>query len=103
MMINVNINPRRLKFKRIFGPENQKVSRRRSIWKREQSTRAEAIAGVSRMAEDELDWEEWDGVAPFWQHMVAGSCAGVIEHTCMFPVDTLKTHVQCADCPQRQC
>ena len=56
---------------------------------------------MSPMAEDELDWEEWDGVAPFWQHMVAGSCAGVIEHTCMFPVDTLKTHVQCADCPQR--
>jgi hypothetical protein len=41
------------------------------------------------------DWEEW---APekgkFWHHMVAGSCAGVMEHTAMFPFDTYK--VRCA-------
>lgn len=29
---------------------------------------------------------------------MAGSLAGVIEHTFMFPVDTLKTHVQCDRC-----
>ncbi|KMZ56658.1 putative Mitochondrial carrier protein [Zostera marina] len=30
----------------------------------------------------------------FWQFMIAGSIAGVIEHTAMFPVDTLKTRMQ---------
>ena len=30
--------------------------------------------------------------------MVAGAIAGVAEHTVMFPVDTVKTHVQCEDC-----
>ena len=31
-----------------------------------------------------------------WQHMLAGSCAGVVEHACVFPIDTVKTHVQAA-------
>ncbi|KAH7667545.1 Mitochondrial carrier protein [Dioscorea alata] len=30
----------------------------------------------------------------FWQYMIAGSIAGVVEHTGMFPVDTLKTRMQ---------
>ncbi|XP_024535520.1 mitoferrin [Selaginella moellendorffii] len=30
----------------------------------------------------------------FWQHMVAGSLTGIIEHSAMFPVDTVKIHVQ---------
>ncbi|KAL5974936.1 hypothetical protein ACLOJK_031612 [Asimina triloba] len=30
----------------------------------------------------------------FWQFMVAGSIAGCVEHTAMFPVDTIKTHMQ---------
>ncbi|KAJ0978356.1 hypothetical protein J5N97_013830 [Dioscorea zingiberensis] len=30
----------------------------------------------------------------FWQYMIAGSIAGVVEHTAMFPVDTLKTRMQ---------
>ncbi|XP_058075144.1 uncharacterized protein LOC131223693 [Magnolia sinica] len=30
----------------------------------------------------------------FWQYMVAGSIAGCVEHTAMFPIDTLKTHMQ---------
>ncbi|KAG5515055.1 hypothetical protein RHGRI_036182 [Rhododendron griersonianum] len=30
----------------------------------------------------------------FWQFMVAGSIAGTIEHVAMFPVDTIKTHMQ---------
>ncbi|MQL83485.1 hypothetical protein Taro_015977 [Colocasia esculenta] len=34
-----------------------------------------------------------DGLC-FWQFMAAGSVAGVIEHTAMFPVDTLKTRMQ---------
>ncbi|CAA6661847.1 unnamed protein product [Spirodela intermedia] len=35
----------------------------------------------------------YDGLQ-FWQFMVAGSVAGVVEHTAMFPVDTLKTRMQ---------
>lgn len=30
----------------------------------------------------------------FWQFMVAGSIAGTVEHVAMFPVDTIKTHMQ---------
>ncbi|KAJ0979295.1 hypothetical protein J5N97_014769 [Dioscorea zingiberensis] len=30
----------------------------------------------------------------FWQYMIAGSIAGLVEHTAMFPVDTLKTRMQ---------
>ena len=37
----------------------------------------------------------------FWQYMLAGSVAGVVEHTAMFPVDTLKTHMQAASPPCR--
>ncbi|XP_061359939.1 uncharacterized protein LOC133303983 [Gastrolobium bilobum] len=36
----------------------------------------------------------------FWQFMVAGSIAGMVEHTAMFPVDTVKTHMQAlGSCP----
>ncbi|KAM1525539.1 hypothetical protein TB2_009781 [Malus domestica] len=30
----------------------------------------------------------------FWQFMIAGSIAGLVEHMAMFPVDTLKTRMQ---------
>ncbi|XP_030926239.1 uncharacterized protein LOC126692462 [Quercus robur] len=30
----------------------------------------------------------------FWQFMIAGSIAGMVEHMAMFPVDTLKTRMQ---------
>lgn len=50
---------------------------------------------------DELDidflWEEWEeykGDVPFWQHICCGSMAGIMEHVCMYPVDTVKTHFQ---------
>jgi solute carrier family 25 iron transporter 28/37 len=42
----------------------------------------------------DLDWEEWDGRMPFWKHAFAGSCAGVMEHLGMFPLDTVKTRMQ---------
>lgn len=42
----------------------------------------------------------YDGIE-FWQFMVAGSIAGVIEHTSMFPVDTLKTRMQTQSNPSR--
>ncbi|CAL9058469.1 uncharacterized protein LOC135624751 isoform X1 [Musa acuminata AAA Group] len=37
--------------------------------------------------------QQHDGLR-FWQFMVAGSVAGLVEHTAMFPVDTLKTRMQ---------
>lgn len=39
-------------------------------------------------------WEEWDAQVPLWKHAVAGSLAGVTEHVCMYPLDTVKTHMQ---------
>lgn len=51
--------------------------------------------------EQDLEWEEWDGRSPFLHHCIAGSIAGVAEHTLLYPVDTIKTHMQsyCASCP----
>lgn len=51
--------------------------------------------------EIELEWEEWDGESPFLHHCIAGSIAGVAEHTLLYPVDTVKTHMQayCSACP----
>lgn len=42
------------------------------------------------------DWEEYDPSSglTFVDHMLAGSMAGVMEHVAMFPVDTVKTHMQ---------
>lgn len=54
--------------------------------------------------DDEVDedWEEWDGRSPFWAHCLAGSIAGVVEHAAIFPLDTVRTHIQvCAACLQR--
>jgi solute carrier family 25 (mitochondrial iron transporter), member 28/37 len=45
------------------------------------------------------EWEEWDGSSPFWIHCMAGSLAGVAEHTLVYPLDTVRTHIQvCAAC-----
>jgi len=45
--------------------------------------------------EDPLEWERWDpSKIPFWKHVLAGSSAGVMEHVAMYPVDTVKTHMQ---------
>ncbi|KAJ6751023.1 hypothetical protein OIU85_001548 [Salix viminalis] len=41
----------------------------------------------------------YDGLH-FWQYMISGSIAGLIEHMAMFPVDTVKTHMQAiGSCP----
>ena len=51
------------------------------------------------MADFDEEWEEWDGKSPFWIHCVAGSFAGVAEHTLVYPLDTVRTHIQvCAAC-----
>ncbi|KAF8821200.1 carrier superfamily protein [Cardiosporidium cionae] len=44
--------------------------------------------------DEALNWEFWKGDWPFWKHALAGSCAGVMEHIVMFPLDTVKTRVQ---------
>lgn len=45
------------------------------------------------------DWDEWDGSSPFWIHCLAGSLAGCIEHVALYPLDTVRTHIQvCAAC-----
>ncbi|OEU19027.1 mitochondrial carrier [Fragilariopsis cylindrus CCMP1102] len=50
-------------------------------------------------AEFDDEWEEWDGISPFWVHCVAGSFAGVAEHVLVYPLDTVRTHIQvCAAC-----
>ena len=50
----------------------------------------------------DADWEEWDGASPFWIHCVAGSLAGVVEHVAVYPLDTVRTHIQvCAACVPR--
>lgn len=49
--------------------------------------------------ESDVDWEEWDPTRiSFLNHMIAGSVAGLAEHVTIFPIDTIKTHVQCEKC-----
>ncbi|KAK8921086.1 hypothetical protein KSP39_PZI020825 [Platanthera zijinensis] len=50
----------------------------------------QAAEAASEEAEIDVSHEGLE----FWQIMIAGSIAGVIEHTAMFPVDTLKTRMQ---------
>jgi len=58
----------------------------------------------SSVEEDDFEWEEWNPKhGSFIHHMVAGSIAGIAEHTVMFPVDTIKTHVQCERCSMTKC
>lgn len=67
-------------------------------WPLEPSAGPAQCHGVGQPDVD-LDWEDWDPKAgSFVHHMVAGSFAGIAEHTVMFPVDTIKTFVQCQEC-----
>lgn len=50
-------------------------------------------------SESDLEWEEWNPKKlTFLQHMIAGSIAGLAEHISTFPLDTLKTNIQCERC-----
>jgi len=40
------------------------------------------------------DWEERSHDTSLRVHMVAGSFAGLVEHVAIFPLDTIRTHVQ---------
>lgn len=56
-------------------------------------------SSASASASFDDEWEEWDGNSPFWVHCVAGSMAGVAEHVVVYPLDTVRTHIQvCAAC-----
>ncbi|RYY75843.1 solute carrier family 25 protein [archaeon] len=49
--------------------------------------------------DDDLEWEEWNpSKISFVHHMIAGSAAGLAEHVSIFPIDTIKTNVQCEKC-----
>jgi solute carrier family 25 iron transporter 28/37 len=51
----------------------------------------------------DLEWEEWDPSSlSFSDHMLAGSFAGLAEHVSIFPMDTLKTNMQCSRCDNNQ-
>mmetsp|Transcript_42319 Transcript_42319/g.95246 ORF Transcript_42319/g.95246 Transcript_42319/m.95246 type:complete len:342 (-) Transcript_42319:66-1091(-) len=43
---------------------------------------------------DAFEWEVRDCTTAFWQHAVAGSCAGIMEHCMVYPIDTVKTRMQ---------
>ena len=63
------------------------------------SSSSSSSNNVNRGDELDLDWEEWDpNESSFINHMVAGSFAGLAEHVAMFPLDTVKTHIQCERC-----
>lgn len=50
-------------------------------------------------SDEEIEWEEWKPERiSFGNHMIAGSLAGLAEHVCLFPMDTIKTHIQCQKC-----
>lgn len=43
------------------------------------------------ISDDFMEWEERDGASiSFIKHCIAGSCAGIMEHMGLYPVDTLK-------------
>lgn len=46
------------------------------------------------LIEFSFEWEEREEDVPFGVHMVAGSIAGLTEHTLLLPLDNLKTHLQ---------
>jgi hypothetical protein len=42
-----------------------------------------------------LEWEERDAAhITLMRHCIAGSIAGISEHLTLYPIDTLKTHLQ---------
>lgn len=52
------------------------------------------MANSGEIDDSFLDWETRDENFPLSKHIVAGSCAGVMEHIGMYPLDTVKTHMQ---------
>lgn len=44
--------------------------------------------------QDPQDWEANPSGLPLKYHAIAGSFAGVVEHTLVFPIDTIRTSMQ---------
>ena len=42
----------------------------------------------------DFEWEEREDTVPLKVHLLAGSIAGIAEHTACLPLDNMKTHVQ---------
>ena len=51
---------------------------------------------------EDFEWEERDETIPFKVHMIAGSIAGISEHTVILPLDNIKTHIQKTGASTRQ-
>jgi len=52
------------------------------------------MANNNNQPPEDLEWEEWDSTTSplsFFHHCLAGSFAGVVEHTLLYPLDTVKT------------
>jgi hypothetical protein len=43
--------------------------------------------------EDDFDFEGKREETTFLVHMIAGSCAGLMEHVAMYPLDTIKVKI----------
>lgn len=41
-----------------------------------------------------MEWEERQDSVPLWKHCIAGATAGIMEHVTLYPIDTVKTHLQ---------
>jgi len=67
---------------------------RTPLVKRETSTTQEPNPKGTSEAWEEHDWEERSPDTALWQHMIAGSIAGMVEHAVVFPLDSVKTHMQ---------
>ena len=50
----------------------------------------------------DFEWEERDHSIPLKVHVLAGSIAGIAEHTACLPLDNMKTHVQKTGASMRQ-
>ena len=44
--------------------------------------------------DDDFEFEGERGDTPLYTHIIAGSSAGVMEHVAIYPMDTIKTHMQ---------
>ena len=51
---------------------------------------------------EDFEWEERDDSVPLKVHVLAGSIAGISEHTVILPLDNIKTHIQKTGASTRQ-
>lgn len=48
----------------------------------------------NELPEMDFEWEERESTTPLNTHLLAGSLAGIAEHTFILPLDNMKTHIQ---------